>query len=172
MPLKTQLEASNYQKRVAFNAFMGSESTDISCIGYVTRPGAPIYLIDNQSFPFRRADGHSHNSTADNNESWVTYHMLPDPLVPDDDEVKEESSSSNSGDAAPKFDVPVADDHFQGLVRNQLQTKNGTFNPTLMDTSSALAKSVLTEMKGDSSNTMGQCLFRLFHSQTDPWPNK
>ena len=90
---------------------------------YVTRPGAPIYLIDNQYFPFRRADGHSHNSTADNNESWVTYHMLSDPLVPDDDEVKEESSSSNSGDAAPKFDVPVADDHFQGLLGNQLQTK-------------------------------------------------
>jgi hypothetical protein len=54
MPIKAQLAASNYQKRVAFNAFVEKDAHNSSIIGYTTRHKAPIYLIDNRSFPFQR----------------------------------------------------------------------------------------------------------------------
>mmetsp|Transcript_13169 Transcript_13169/g.24217 ORF Transcript_13169/g.24217 Transcript_13169/m.24217 type:complete len:1061 (-) Transcript_13169:102-3284(-) len=138
MPLKTQLGASAFQKRVAFNAYMEKGSENTSVIGYTTRPETPIYLIDNNSFPFRRADGH------ENDTSWVAHHFLPDPLVPDDDEVTEEAqTSSNSSTIFPKFDIPIADDYFAGLLGNQLLVKNAASTPTLIDSTTALANTRL-----------------------------
>ena len=139
MTLKTQLTASDYQKRVAFFSFIENGETDT--IGYTTRAEAPVYLIDKQSFPFR-SDGQTHHTSA-NHTGWTTYHYLPDALVPDDDVIEEETVTSIKRNATPKFDVPIADDYFIGLLGNQLLVKNGTSTPTLMDTSSALANTRL-----------------------------
>mmetsp|Transcript_22090 Transcript_22090/g.48034 ORF Transcript_22090/g.48034 Transcript_22090/m.48034 type:complete len:968 (-) Transcript_22090:25-2928(-) len=142
MPLKTQLTASNFQKRVAFNAYMENGSNNSSVIGYTTRPDAPVYLIDNQSFPFQRSGGQTCNLNA-NDASWVTHHFLPDPLVPDDDEVTEEANIvSSRTNVTPKFDIPIADDYFMGLLGNQLLVQNAM----PIDTTSALANTRLVAL--------------------------
>ena len=150
MPLKTQLVASCYQKRIAFEEYMdkmkNSSSFDSSSVaGYATKPEAPIYLIDNRAFPFRRADGITQKSAT----SWVTYHFLPNALVPDDDiitEGTENSSSSANKTSTPKFDIPVVDDYFRGLLGDQLLVKSAASSPTLMDTSSALSNTRLVAL--------------------------
>ena len=143
MPHKTQLVATNYQKRVAFNSYM--ENDDVrnkSIIGYSTRKNAPIYLIDNNSFPFQR----SGDIVGSADTSWMTYHYLPDPLVPDDDEVMDDSTNKISC-ATPKFDIPIATDYFTGILGTQLLVKNASSTaPSLMDTSSALANSRLVAL--------------------------
>jgi len=145
MPLKTQLAASDYQKRVAFNAYMGKDTKNTSVIGYTTRQEAPVYLIDNTSFPFRQADGHTKNPST-NDTSWATYHFLPDLLVPDDDDIKEEAKSASNSSTIPKFDIPIADDYFTGLLGNQLLVKNAGSSPTLTETSAALANTRLVAL--------------------------
>ena len=143
MPLKTQLVATNYQKALAFNSFMEQKDkqyslgTLLSFVGYTTRPGAPVYLIDNTSFPFQQ----SGTQTSDNNSSWTTYHFLPDVLVPDDDEVVEDTNTSSSK-ATPKFVIPIADDYFIRLLGNKLLTKNAGE----ADTSTALTNTRLVAL--------------------------
>eukprot|EP00804_Cyclotella_cryptica_P029072 CCRYP_005259-RA/>CCRYP_005259-RA protein AED:0.02 eAED:0.02 QI:1661/1/1/1/0.75/0.6/5/3045/1066 len=145
MPLKTQMVATEYQKRVAFEAFTkqsSNTSSSVEVVGYVTRPEAPIYLIGNDSFPFRRADGPSHDS----GKSWVTYHYLPDALVPDDDIITEETGKETAkkiGSGVAKFDIPVVDDYFMGLLGTELLTKSGASPPSLMNTTTALANNRL-----------------------------
>ncbi len=134
MPLKTQLTSSNYEKRVAFNKFMENETNSSYTVGYTTRLDAPIYLIDKNSFPFRRA---CNMTGAKIDTPWTTYHFLPDALVPDDDEVTDESKTS----AKPQFDIPIADDYFTGLLGGQLLVKNATNGPFLVDTTAALSNS-------------------------------
>ncbi|KAL9184428.1 hypothetical protein ACHAXT_002514 [Thalassiosira profunda] len=176
MPLKTQMAASNFQKRVAFNAYMAKESQNASVVGYTTRPDAPIYLIDNQSFPFGRSGGHT-NSSSSNDTSWVTYHFLPDALVHDDDVVVEEAkAASNASRAAPKFDVPVASDHFIGLLGNQLLVKDAaSATPSLVDTSSALANTRLVALYF-SAHWCGPCraftpmLIEMYHHLKEAFP--
>jgi nucleoredoxin len=117
------------------------DAQDKSIIGYSTRLNAPIYLIDNKSFPFQRSGD---NGAADT--SWMTYHYLPDPLVPDDDELMDDSTNK-IGYAAPKFDIPVATDYFTGILGTQLLVKNASSTvSSLMDTSSALANSRLVAL--------------------------
>eukprot|EP00580_Thalassiosira_gravida_P016583 CAMPEP_0201663636 /NCGR_PEP_ID=MMETSP0494-20130426/5360_1 /ASSEMBLY_ACC=CAM_ASM_000839 /TAXON_ID=420259 /ORGANISM="Thalassiosira gravida, Strain GMp14c1" /LENGTH=1060 /DNA_ID=CAMNT_0048142267 /DNA_START=184 /DNA_END=3366 /DNA_ORIENTATION=+ len=146
MPLQTQLAASHFQKRAAFNAYMkNGDSQNSTVIGYTTRPDAPVYLIDNQSFPFRKSEGQTHNPIA-GETSWMTFHYLPDPLVPDDDEITEEKISSSNNTNVPKFDIPIADDYFAGLLGNQLLVKNAASTPTLMDTANALANTRLVAL--------------------------
>jgi len=143
MPLKTQLVASSFQKRVAFNAYMengGSQNSTVT--GYTTRHGAPIYLIDDTAFPFQKSDGQTHDPIP-NDSSWATYHFLPDSLVPDDDEVIEEKAASANKYSTPKFDIPIAEDYFTGLLGTQLLVKNAASTPTPMDTASALANTRL-----------------------------
>ena len=147
MPHKTQLVATNHQKRVAFNSYMANDDArDKSIIGYSTRTHAPIYLIDNKSFSFRRSGDNNVVGTADTN--WMTYHYLPNPLVPDDDEVMDESTTRTiNGCATPKFDIPVATDYFTGILGTQLLVKNASSSaPSLMDTASALANSRLVAL--------------------------
>mmetsp|Transcript_3126 Transcript_3126/g.4505 ORF Transcript_3126/g.4505 Transcript_3126/m.4505 type:complete len:1057 (-) Transcript_3126:831-4001(-) len=142
MPLNTQLLASNYQKRVAFEAYMEKDSNSSSIVGYTTRSETPVYLIQNSAFPFRAANGPTQKTAESEDSSWTTYHYLPDAIVPDDDVVEEKHDSKNSG--TPNFDIPIADDYFMGLLGSQLLVKNGTSSdPTLLDTSSALANSRL-----------------------------
>jgi len=141
MPLSTQLLASNYQKRVAFEAYMEKDSNSFSIVGYTTRSEAPVYLIQNSAFPFRAANGPTQTAEGEDS-SWATYHYLPDAIVPDDDVVEEKHHSKNSG--TPNFDIPIADDYFMGLLGSQLLVKNdNSSDPTLLDTSSALANSRL-----------------------------
>jgi nucleoredoxin len=145
MPHKTQIVATNYQKRVAFNSYMANDDVrNKSIIGYSTRQNAPIYLIDNKSFPFQRS-GDNVVGAADT--SWMTYHYLPDPLVSDDDELMDESTNK-IGYATPKFDIPIATDYFTGILGTQLLVKNASSSttPFLMDTSSALANSRLVAL--------------------------
>ncbi len=138
MPLKTQIEATNYQKRLAFNAYMENLPTSAKTyvVGYTTKPGAPIYLIGNDAFPFRRADGVS--STVAEKDSWITYHYLPEALVPDDDIITGETSASSMKSTIPKFDIPIHDDYFRGLLGDHLLIKNANNTPILVDVSNAI----------------------------------
>jgi len=143
MPLKTQLVASAYQKRVAFEAFMEKKSdTSLSIVGYTTRPEAPVYLIDREAFPFRRAAGHSHGTSS----SWTTYHYLPERLVPDDDFVSEEDGTDISAkNRVHTFDVPVTD-YFGQLVGDSLLVMTGGGATTTLDTISALSNTRLVAL--------------------------
>jgi nucleoredoxin len=143
MPLNTQLLASNYQKRVAFEAYMKKDPNSFSIVGYTTRSEAPVYLIQNSAFPFRAANGPTQISGQSDDSSWTTYHYLPDAIVSDDDNVEEEKHSKNS--VTPNFDIPIADDYFVGLLGSQLLVNNDdkASAPTLLDTLSALANSRL-----------------------------
>jgi thiol-disulfide isomerase/thioredoxin len=142
MPLSTQLLASNYQKRVAFEAYIKKVSNASSIVGYTTRSEAPVYLIQNSAFPFRAANGPTQTSGESDDSSWTTYHYLPDAIVPDDDVVEEKNYSKNS--VTPNFDIPIADDYFVGLLGSQLLVNgNNASAPSLLDTPSALANSRL-----------------------------
>ena len=143
MPLNTQLLASSYQKRLAFESYM-KKGSNSSIVGYTTRSEAPVYLIQENAFPFGRADGPSQTSGG-HESSWTTYHYLPGNIVPDDDIIIEESHDKNSN--APKFDIPIADDYFTGLLGSQLLVSNGNGSAlTMVDTSSALANSRLVAL--------------------------
>jgi thiol-disulfide isomerase/thioredoxin len=141
MPLKTQLSSSNYEKRVAFNKFMENDAHSSSIVGYTTRLEAPIYLIDKHSFPFRRASIQAHMTGAKIDSPWVTYHFLPDALVPDDEVTNESKTNPSVGGANPKFDIPIADDYFTGLLGDHLLFKNATNAPFLVSTTAALSNS-------------------------------
>ena len=53
MPLKTQLMASEEQKRLAFTAFCKSSNR---YSGYTTKQNSPVYLLDSTSYPFQKVD--------------------------------------------------------------------------------------------------------------------
>jgi nucleoredoxin len=91
-------------------------------------------LVGNESFPFRRADG------------WVTYHNLPDALVPDDDVVTDESNQmAPSLSNSTMFDIPVADDYYMGLLGSELLTKTGASSSPI-NTVDALANTRLVAL--------------------------
>ena len=148
MPLPTQLAANNFQKRVAFEAFMLEKGpVSSSVVGYTTRPGAPVYLMDNKSFPFRISGSHANTCSPSDEASWASYHYLPEQLVPDVDEVKDDTkSSSSSKSSVPNFDIPIADDYFTRILGNQLLVKNASSTPTLVDTANALANTRLVAL--------------------------
>jgi nucleoredoxin len=78
----------------------------------------------------------------------VTYHFLPDALVPDDDVITEETGkdAANIASATAKFDIPVADDYFMGLLGTELLTKTGASTPSSIDTPTALANNRLVAL--------------------------
>jgi hypothetical protein len=43
-------------------------------VGYSTKAGSPVYLLNASAYPFSQAEG-----------GWNTFHYLPEPLVPEDD---------------------------------------------------------------------------------------
>lgn len=143
MPLQDQLVASNAQKRTAFNKFIEAGSHNNSVTGYATKPGAPIYLIDDKSYPFRSSGEQPMLGSANYDPSWVTHHFLPESLVPDDDFIDDSKQTHNISNYAPKFDIQIADDYFTGLLGNQLLVKNDSSAPTLVDTAAALSNSRL-----------------------------
>lgn len=75
MPFQTQLMASEEQKRMAFLRFAEQQNgCSKQYVGYTTKANSPVYLLDASAYPFSHSDG-----------GWNTFHLLPPPLVPDDD---------------------------------------------------------------------------------------
>ncbi|EJK75569.1 hypothetical protein THAOC_02700 [Thalassiosira oceanica] len=135
MPIKEQLLASEYQKRVAFNAYMSRDGSNPSVVGYCTGGNKPVYLIDNGAVPFKKAEKDS---------CWSVYHHLPTYLVDDDDDVTQDDGKEKS-DAA-KFDIPIADDHFTQLLGNQLLSMSSSGGTSETDTSAAIANTRLVAL--------------------------
>ena len=133
MPLETQLLASEMQKREAFLSFV-KMNPENSVIGYTSKKGSPVYLLNASSFPFDHT-----NLTTD---GWSTFHFLPQPLVPEHDVgVLEEVDKPKS----PPFDIPVETTFFSQLFGPCLLVKaNGV--PTLIDTANALHNTRLIAM--------------------------
>ena len=111
-----------------------------------TRPEAPVYLIDNDSFPMRHAGGTALDR-GPNNSSWTTYHYLPDALVSDEDVINNDSESkSTKSNNLALYDIPIAEEYFVGLLGSELLVKNGTSSPSLTNTSIALENTRLVAL--------------------------
>eukprot|EP00429_Kryptoperidinium_foliaceum_P006015 CAMPEP_0176014200 /NCGR_PEP_ID=MMETSP0120_2-20121206/6700_1 /TAXON_ID=160619 /ORGANISM="Kryptoperidinium foliaceum, Strain CCMP 1326" /LENGTH=1189 /DNA_ID=CAMNT_0017347133 /DNA_START=97 /DNA_END=3666 /DNA_ORIENTATION=- len=125
MPMKTQLLANDEQKRLAFTSF--SETAKSRYAGYTTRPGAPVYLLDTQSYPVSRLDTASLNVSA-KDDVWNTFLYLPKPLVPDDDNGIQ-SATKNASDM-PAFDVPLETTFFNNSLGAKLISTSMEYLPT------------------------------------------
>jgi len=124
MPVKTQLLANDEQKRLAFSAFMQSNAGKYS--GYTTKSGSPIYLLNASSYPLSRMDSTLLDVTTKDN-AWNTFHFLPPPLVPTDDEG---ISSSKNTSEIPAFEVPLETSFFDNSLGSQILTNSSTRLPT------------------------------------------
>eukprot|EP00980_Cylindrotheca_fusiformis_P000480 scaffold119_cov131-Cylindrotheca_fusiformis.AAC.10 len=111
MPLRTQLIASDEQKRLAFASFCKSAANRYS--GYTTKRNAPVYLLDATSYPFQRIDSRTIEVADD---TWTTHHFLPPPLVPEGDIM----ALSPQAFSVPKFDIPLETNFFQSKLGPQL----------------------------------------------------
>lgn len=109
MPLQTQLLASDAQKRKAFLLYASKRPL---CIGYTTKDGCPIYLLENSSFSFRQSN------------DWNTFHLLPDALV------DEGGNEFDDLTGKPFFDIPVEENFFTSLFGPLLQTRVGASSTT------------------------------------------
>ena len=116
LPLQTQLQANEQQKRAAFLAY-AKDSARIT--GYVTKPSAPVYLTDNSSFPFRETPG-----------EWTTHHYLPQVLVPSD--------GNENKTQVPSFDLPLEESFFQTLLGPTLLSKLGVGSSVVFPTTETL----------------------------------
>ncbi|KAI2498344.1 Transglutaminase protease [Fragilaria crotonensis] len=112
MPLRTQLLATDAQKHAAFLAYA---SKNPLCVGYTSKDGHPIYLLENSSFPFQQGG------------DWNTFHFLPYELTADCDEVQD----------IPMFNIPVDEDFFGSLLGPSLLRRTGS-NATAEATADAL----------------------------------
>jgi len=110
MPYQTQLLSNHEQKRAAFLNFQSENAT--GCTGYVTKPGVPVYLLDNSSFPLEPCS-----------DEWVTFLVLPETLVADNDEgiVEQPPTSSRK----TNFEVPLDTHTFQSKLGTNLLSKSG-----------------------------------------------
>jgi hypothetical protein len=117
MPLKTQLLASDEQKRLAFTSFHKSSANTSRYSGYTTKRNAPVYLLDATSYPFHKMDPGTIEVADD---VWNTFHFLPPALVPNGDS----GILSSAQPALPKFDVPLEVDFFQSSLGTQLLGQN------------------------------------------------
>ena len=105
MPLQTQLLATETQKRSAFLSYAKEKP---QCVGYTTKDGCPIYLLENTSFSFRKAEG------------WNTFHYLPEALAQESD-----GGIVVSGDKLA-FDIPLDEDFFTSLFGPLLLGSSGS----------------------------------------------
>ncbi len=118
MTLKAQVMANEEQKRVAAASFL--QSTNRQYAGYSTKPGAPVYFLDSTSYPLNKMDATA-IAVMKRENAWSTFHFLPQPLVPqDEDNVFE----------MPGYEVPLEADFFNGSLGTQLLTNNTTLLPT------------------------------------------
>jgi hypothetical protein len=123
MPLASQLAATHAEKRAAFLSW--GDDARASCAGYVTRAGAPVYLLGQASFPLERAPHGGEEG------EWSTFLWLPEPLVPDDDAgiVDVEPRHGNARSAAA-FDVPLDVAFFTSHLGNEIMIKDGSLVET------------------------------------------
>jgi hypothetical protein len=123
MPLKTQLMATEQQKRMAFASFC-SPSGSRYC-GYATKPNSPVYLLDSTSYPLSRMDATSVEAVSKENV-WNTFQYLPAPLVPEDDQgIVAEGTAK-----ASEYDIPLDSNFFIRSLGDQLLGKHGARLPT------------------------------------------
>ena len=115
LPLQSQLLATDSQKRTAFLAYA---SKNPSCVGYTSKDGHPVYLLDNSSFPFHQG------------VDWNTFHFLPDKLIADCDEIIGKVDS-------PAFNTPV-DEHFFASLLGPLLLRRAGSSSTPEATADAL----------------------------------
>jgi peptide-N4-(N-acetyl-beta-glucosaminyl)asparagine amidase len=131
MPLAAQLTATHGEKRAAFLSWIDARA---SCAGYVTRPGAPVYLLGQASYPLERVSDNSEEG------EWSTFLWLPEPLVSGDDVgIAEVESISGNVKAATAYDVPLDTEFFTSRLGNEIMVKDGS----LVDTAVALKNAKL-----------------------------
>lgn len=131
MPLVSQVTASFEMKKTAFMTYIQSYSnttrTSKPCIGFCTKQGLPIYLIDQSCYPFVKLS----NSLVGDWNCWKTFHFVPDSYAT-------ESHDSEFCDS----DLPVNEDLFTQLLgKNLVRHDSGTI--TFVETIPTLSKSRL-----------------------------
>jgi nucleoredoxin len=124
MPLKTQVLASEEQKKMAITSFFHSSSSRFAA--YTTKAGSPIYILDSASYPLVKLDAHTLQATTNGN-TWSTFRFLPEPLVPEDDN---KARTQETGAKLPSYDVPLETNFFDATFGTQLLTNNTTRLPT------------------------------------------
>lgn len=129
MPLATQLLATHEQKRLAFLSW--SESKKYS--GYVTKAGAPIYLLGPESYPLEHVP----------EEEWGTFLWLPSPLVSKHDCGIVEASATAGKRSTPSFDVPLEASFFNTHLGSQLLVTEASGAKVTVDTVAALSNARL-----------------------------
>jgi len=129
MTLEKQKASSADEKREGFiklcTAAEGGKGVGGGYVGYCTKEGAPVYLIKNTAFPLRRfaiggGVGIGKNTGGGGNSSkcWTTYHFLPEPLVPDDNDDDCGKTTVQQVSSSPKlaFSIPVNEEFFESLL--------------------------------------------------------
>jgi peptide-N4-(N-acetyl-beta-glucosaminyl)asparagine amidase len=163
MPLQTQLLASEEQKRMAFLRFSGDKRATVKeYVGYTTKAGSPVYLLDASAYPFSKTEG-----------GWNTFHYLPEPLVPKDDSGIVESTKKSG---VPKIDIPLESFFFTTLLGpNVLVNSTPGSAPALVDTANALHNTRLVALYF-SAHWCGPCrqftpmLAELYSHLKDEYP--
>lgn len=126
MSLATQLVASDQQKRLAFTSFIRSAKNTRGYSGYVTKADSPVYLLNSSSYPLSKVETAVLDAVG-KEKVWHTFHLLPEPLVPpDDDGIKPNKDGAN----VPAFEIPLDDSFFTRTLGQQLLTNNGDRLPT------------------------------------------
>ncbi|KAG7362661.1 thioredoxin-like protein [Nitzschia inconspicua] len=120
MPLKTQTEATETQKRTAFLSFL--QSNIGRYCGYTSKSNCPIYLLDSASYPLQRMDKTMVEDIGKEN-TWNTFINIPEPLVPKDDAGIENTSQKIF---MPNYEVPLDSSFFDSSIGPNLLTDVNT----------------------------------------------
>jgi thiol-disulfide isomerase/thioredoxin len=115
MPLQTQILATEEQKRVAFLRLLKRENSSWQYFGYTTKPGSPVYLLGESSYPFER------DESEDADDSWNSFLLLPPPLVDEDDVGIVDGKAGKS--STPTFEVPLDTNFFVEHLGSELLAK-------------------------------------------------
>eukprot|EP00934_Nitzschia_sp_Nitz4_P008147 Nitzschia sp. Nitz4//scaffold374_size14026//5689//8782//NITZ4_008959-RA/size14026-augustus-gene-0.11-mRNA-1//1//CDS//3329549623//8137//frame0 len=124
MPIKTQLLASEHQKRLAFGSLLKARPNRYT--GYTTRPNYPVYLLDATSYPFSKMEPTVVDVVKQEN-AWNTFHLLPPALVPPNDEGIDPETKDVD---APAYEVPLETDFFNRSLGTQLFADSSSRLPT------------------------------------------
>ena len=121
MPLHTQLLATEEEKHRAFVSYVGGRTS--SYCGYTSKPHCPIYLLDGTSYPLERID----DPYAETSNLWNTFHYLPEALVPPDQDMHKQKTTTATSVAdvssllkQPKYTVPLHANFFSTTFGRQL----------------------------------------------------
>jgi nucleoredoxin len=134
MPLRTQTESSDEQKRRAYTAFLESNLADRYC-GYTTKAHSPVYLLDSSSYPLQRLDK-TIVEVMGKEKTWNTFVNVPEPLVPKDDVGLTDITAMSR----PSYEIPLETGFFNASfgpnlltdVNNRVQTSVALANKRLV----------------------------------------